>query len=382
MFADRLDRVARDCEVVRRPAEPAPPPTVTVTLRPDDDDTGGDDDRHHPHAAPDHDDGADHHHSTPPPHRRPRRPLRRRRPPVRARTEELSLQLRQPAAHDADRQRHGGDQPAADVSRRRRPRNCLRRGGVRADVKRLRRTRLAARRHLARSVAGRPRHRIAFLYAEWQTSSGYRLIRLANVAIPSTHTFLLSGSGVGWALAIDGKVAATVQLGQAPTTFSTAAEDYSADGVSEPSYDWTFSGASPAFAHAPAGLLPYGRTSPAPAGTAISEKGGGAPPAPRHLSCNRSAIGAERHSAAHSPILQAADDVERAAAVADLRGGRVARTDQVAADRCWSRSRSSRACRGRRLSPRRCGSPVTEPCVMLRMNPNQAPCHPETFTLP
>jgi hypothetical protein len=83
------------------------------------------------------------------------------------------------------------------------------------------------------------------------------LIRLANVAVPSTHTFLLSGSGVGWALAIDGKFAATVQLDEAPTTFSTAAEDYSVDGVTEPSYDWTFSGASPAFVHAPGGLLPY-----------------------------------------------------------------------------------------------------------------------------
>ncbi len=97
----------------------------------------------------------------------------------------------------------------------------------------------------------------AFLYAEWQTATSYRLIRLADVSIPSTHTFSLEGASVGWSLVVDGKIAAAVQLDQAPSTFSTAAEDYSADGVSEPSYDWTFSDASPAFIHAPNGLLPY-----------------------------------------------------------------------------------------------------------------------------
>ena len=100
----------------------------------------------------------------------------------------------------------------------------------------------------------------AFLYAEWQTvGSGYQLIRLANVAVPSTHTFTLTDEGVAntWGIWIDGKFIASVALDQAPTASSTAAEDYSVDGVSWPSFDWTFSAASPSFTHAPSGLLPY-----------------------------------------------------------------------------------------------------------------------------
>jgi RTX calcium-binding nonapeptide repeat (4 copies) len=98
----------------------------------------------------------------------------------------------------------------------------------------------------------------AFLYAEWQTSGGYQLIRLANVAVPSTHTFTLEqGVGNTWAIWIDGKFIASVVLDQAPTAFSTAAEDYSVDGVSWPSFDWTFSAASPSFTHPPSGLLPH-----------------------------------------------------------------------------------------------------------------------------
>ena len=59
----------------------------------------------------------------------------------------------------------------------------------------------------------------AFLYAEWQTAgSGYQLIRLANVAVPSTHTFTLEqGVGNTWAIWIDGKFIASVVLDQAPT---------------------------------------------------------------------------------------------------------------------------------------------------------------------
>ena len=59
------------------------------------------------------------------------------------------------------------------------------------------------------------------------------------------------------AILIDGSFIASVVLDQAPTTFSTAAEDYSVDGDTYPSYDWTFSGASPSFVHAPTGKLPY-----------------------------------------------------------------------------------------------------------------------------
>lgn len=99
----------------------------------------------------------------------------------------------------------------------------------------------------------------AFLYAEWQTAgSGYQLIRLANVAVPSTHTFTLEqGVGNTWAIWIDGKFIASVVLDEAPTAFSTAAEDYSVDGVAWPSFDWTFSAATPPFTHAPSGLLPH-----------------------------------------------------------------------------------------------------------------------------
>lgn len=98
----------------------------------------------------------------------------------------------------------------------------------------------------------------AFLYAEWKTASSYQLIRLSDVAIPSTHTFTLSSTGVDtWGIWIDGGFIASVQLDQAPSTFSTAAEDYSSDGVVWPSFDWTFSNASPPFAHAPTGQLPF-----------------------------------------------------------------------------------------------------------------------------
>ena len=104
----------------------------------------------------------------------------------------------------------------------------------------------------------------AFLYAEWQTAgSGYQLIRLANVAVPSTHTFMLvQGVGNTWGIWIDAKFIASVVLDQAPTAFSTAAEDYSVDGVTWPSFDWTFSAASPPFTHAPSGLLPYDSFTP------------------------------------------------------------------------------------------------------------------------
>lgn len=100
----------------------------------------------------------------------------------------------------------------------------------------------------------------AFLYAEWQTTQGgYRMIRLANVTVPSTHTFTLVDQGVAntWGIWIDGGFVASVALDQEPSTFSTAAEDFSVDGVSWPSFDWTFSNGSPPFAHAPTGLLPY-----------------------------------------------------------------------------------------------------------------------------
>jgi hypothetical protein len=98
----------------------------------------------------------------------------------------------------------------------------------------------------------------AFLYVEWQTASSYQLIRLSDVAVPSTHTFTISSSGPNntWGIWIDGKFIASVQLDQAPSTFSTAAEDYSVGGVVWPSFDWTFSNASPPFAQAPTGQLP------------------------------------------------------------------------------------------------------------------------------
>jgi hypothetical protein len=99
----------------------------------------------------------------------------------------------------------------------------------------------------------------AFLYVEWQTTTSYQLIRLADVAVPSSHTFTLSSSGVGntWAIFVDGTFAASVELDEAPQAFSTAVEDYSVDGDVWPSYDFTISGASPTFTHAPTGQLPY-----------------------------------------------------------------------------------------------------------------------------
>ena len=100
----------------------------------------------------------------------------------------------------------------------------------------------------------------AFLYAEWQTAQGgYKLLRLADVSVPSTHTFTLVDQGVAdtWGIWIDGAFVESVALDQEPTTFSTAAEDYSVDGVNWPSFDWTFSDASPSFAHGPTGLLPH-----------------------------------------------------------------------------------------------------------------------------
>lgn len=105
----------------------------------------------------------------------------------------------------------------------------------------------------------------AFLYAEWQTAAGgYKLIRLSDVAVPSTHTFTLTSQGADntWGLWIDGHFAVSVELDQAPQAFSTAAEDYSVDGNAWPSFDWTFSGAQPSFAHAPTGMLPYDNFTP------------------------------------------------------------------------------------------------------------------------
>ena len=99
----------------------------------------------------------------------------------------------------------------------------------------------------------------AFLYVEWETTTTYQLIRVADVSVPSTHTFTLQRSGADdtWGILVDGTFIASVVLDQAPTTFSTAAEDYSVDGDVYPSYDWTFSGASPSYVHAPTGKLPF-----------------------------------------------------------------------------------------------------------------------------
>jgi RTX calcium-binding nonapeptide repeat (4 copies) len=99
----------------------------------------------------------------------------------------------------------------------------------------------------------------AFLYVESQTAaSGYRLLRLADVTVPSTHTFTLDQvSGDTWGMWVDGSFVLSVPLDQAPTGFSTAAEDYSVDGNLWPSFDWTFSAATPPFVHAPTGKLPY-----------------------------------------------------------------------------------------------------------------------------
>jgi len=104
----------------------------------------------------------------------------------------------------------------------------------------------------------------AFLYVEWQTMSSYQLIKLANVTIPSSHTFTISSSGVGntWAIFVDGTFAASVELDEAPQAFSTAVEEYSVDGDVWPSYDFTISGASPTYTHAPTGLLPYDSFTP------------------------------------------------------------------------------------------------------------------------
>jgi hypothetical protein len=257
VVADRLDRVARDCEVVRRPAEPAPPPTVTIAPAPTTTPTVT---TIPPTPAP----------TTtttppttttapttttsptttttptpPPPPSCGQGPKSYRysyvNQPLTAPTVSVTVTINQLPTYPAD-----GDHAIAyvAVAYGKTSDGCAALGWLQGGIWR------------GASPSG-PDTGSAFLYAEWQTSSGYRLIRLANVAVPSTHTFLLSGSGVGWALAIDGKIAATIQLGEAPTTFSTAAENYSADGVSEPSYDWTFSGASPSFMHAPGGLLPY-----------------------------------------------------------------------------------------------------------------------------
>ncbi|HST17723.1 MAG TPA: hypothetical protein VLK36_08635 [Gaiellaceae bacterium] len=104
----------------------------------------------------------------------------------------------------------------------------------------------------------------AFLYVEWQTTTSYQLIRLADVTIPSSHTFTLSSTGVGntWAIFVDGAFVASVELDDAPQAFSTAVEEYSVDGDVWPSYDFTISGASPTFTHAPTGQLPYDSFTP------------------------------------------------------------------------------------------------------------------------
>lgn len=105
----------------------------------------------------------------------------------------------------------------------------------------------------------------AFLYAESQTAAGgYKLVRISTVTVPSTHTFTLTSQGAGnaWGIWIDGHFEYSVELDQAPQAFSTAAEDYSVDGNVWPSFDWTFSGATPPFQHAPTGLLPYDHFTP------------------------------------------------------------------------------------------------------------------------
>jgi hypothetical protein len=257
VLADRLDRVARDCEVVRRPADPAPPPTVAVTPAP----TTTTVTTTTPTPTPPPTTTTSPTTTTapttttsptttttpnpPPPPPCGQGPKSYRysyvNEPLTASSVSVTVTINQLPTYPAD-----GDHAIAyvAVAYGKTSDGCAALGWLQGGIWR------------GASPDG-PDTGAAFLYAEWQTSSGYRLIRLANVAVPSTHTFLLSGSGVGWALAIDGKFAATVQLDQAPTTFSTAAEDYSVDGVTEPSYDWTFSGASPAFVHAPGGLLPY-----------------------------------------------------------------------------------------------------------------------------
>ncbi len=105
----------------------------------------------------------------------------------------------------------------------------------------------------------------AFLYVEWQTTTSYQLIRLADVTVPSSHTFTLTSSGVGntWAIFVDGTFVASVELEQAPQAFSTAVEDFSVDGDTWPSYDFTIADASPALTHPPTGLLPYDSFTPA-----------------------------------------------------------------------------------------------------------------------
>jgi hypothetical protein len=254
VLADRLDRVARDCEVVRRPAAPTPtvtvtpattttptvtttaptPPPTTTTTPPTTTTAPTTTTSPTTTTTP-----------TPPPPSCGQGPKSYRysyvNQPLTTSTVSVTVTINQLPTYPAD-----GDHAIAyvAVAYGKTSDGCAALGWLQGGIWR------------GASPSG-PDTGSAFLYAEWQTSSGYRLMRLANVAVPSTHTFLLSGSGVGWALAIDGKIAATVQLGEAPTTFSTAAENYSADGVSEPSYDWTFSGASPSFIHAPGGLLPY-----------------------------------------------------------------------------------------------------------------------------
>lgn len=104
----------------------------------------------------------------------------------------------------------------------------------------------------------------AFLYVEWQTTTSYQLIRLADVTVPSSHTFTLSSTGVGntWAIFVDGMFVASVELDEAPQAFSTAVEDFSVDGDVWPSYDFTISGASPAYTYPPTGMLPYDSFTP------------------------------------------------------------------------------------------------------------------------
>ena len=140
VHADRLDRVASDCEVVIRPKATTPLPPVSVTPPPPPPPPSST--APSPPATtttsttpPPHDDDAAYDHHT--------------RVDLRPRPAELSLQRDQPAAHDHLVQRDRDRRQAADVPGCRRPRHRVCGGGLRQERERLRCTRLAAGRDLA-----------------------------------------------------------------------------------------------------------------------------------------------------------------------------------------------------------------------------------------
>ena len=251
VHADRLDRVAKDCEVVIRPRAPAPLPPVTITPPPPSTTTTR---------------------TTPPP--TTTTPPATTTPPTTTTSASPCGQGPNSYRYSVVNQAVTGSSVSVTVTINKLPtypangdhslayvalsygtsaNGCYALGWLQGGIWR------------GATPPDSPDTGSAFLYAEWQTATaGYKLIRLSDVAVPSTHTFTLTSEGAAntWGMWIDGHFVVSVELDQAPQAFSTAAEDYSVDGNVWPSFDWTFSGGTPPFQHAPTGLLPYDHFTP------------------------------------------------------------------------------------------------------------------------